>query len=144
VDFDLGGVDGSAVGVGDSEIGRAGADATVDYGDGFRIGGLGKGREGDGDSQENQKFEDDLIHVLGSLRVLQFGVDIGATGWGEKVKRPRAGRPRHITGPELRKRLMWLALGVPVTNVHCRCTKVTHIIFEHHPSSEEQRYFFHA
>src|SRR5450631_385314 len=38
------------------------------------------------------------------------------------------------------KTFITLALQVLVTNVRCRCTKVTHIIFEHHPSSEEQRY----
>lgn len=31
------------------------------------------------------------------------------------------------------KRLRWLALQVLVTNGHCECTKVTNIIFEHHP-----------
>src|ERR1700726_2189996 len=36
---------------------------------------------------------------------------------------------------------MSLALQVLVTNGHCRCTKVTHIIFEHHPSSEEHGIF---
>jgi len=34
-----------------------------------------------------------------------------------------------------------LALGVQVTNDHCPCTKVTNIIFERHPFSEEHSVF---
>jgi hypothetical protein len=33
--------------------------------------------------------------------------------------------------------LLWLALRVRVTNVHCSHTKVTLIILERHPTSED-------
>ncbi len=48
VDFDFGGVDGGARGIGDGEVGGAGSDAAVDDGRGFRVGGcrsLCAGRE---------------------------------------------------------------------------------------------------
>ena len=54
----------------------------------------------------------------------------------------RAGVPApHLNG---RKSLRWLALGVLVTNGHCGCTKVTNIIFEHHPYQRGQTEFLHA
>ena len=43
VDFDFGVVDGSVVGIGDSEVGGAGADGAVDAGDGVGVGSLGRG-----------------------------------------------------------------------------------------------------
>ena len=42
VDFDLGGIHRGATGVGDGEIGGAGADAAVEDGDGLGIGLLGR------------------------------------------------------------------------------------------------------
>ena len=46
VDADIGGIDGSAGIVGDDEIGGAGAEAGVDFGDGFGVG-LRAGRRSD-------------------------------------------------------------------------------------------------
>ena len=44
VDFDFRQVDGFVVWAGDGEVGGAGAEGAVDYGDGFGVGGLGQGR----------------------------------------------------------------------------------------------------
>ncbi len=53
VDADVGGVDGRVGGICDGEIDRAGADGSVDYGDGFRVGfgvlGVDEGGEEDQD-----------------------------------------------------------------------------------------------
>jgi hypothetical protein len=59
VDFYFCGVDGSARGVSDGEVGGAGAGSAVEYGDGFGVGGggLGEGWGGQGEHEEGQRGE---------------------------------------------------------------------------------------
>ncbi len=56
VDFDGGGIDWGAGGIGDGEVGGAGADGSVDDGDGFGVdrGGVGEGCEKDGAEGERE------------------------------------------------------------------------------------------
>jgi len=65
MDFDFSGVDGFMVGVGDGELGGAGADAGVDRRDGVRVGSLGKAWDGEQDGQSECSFEHgEIIEAL--------------------------------------------------------------------------------
>jgi hypothetical protein len=61
VDADVGGVDRGTVGVGNGEINRARAEASINFGDGFRVG-LRSGRlggQGSPREKKNHEYEED-------------------------------------------------------------------------------------
>ena len=79
VDFDLGGVDGGARGVGDREVGGARANAAIYDGDRLRLGGargLREGRDRRGEKEESQRqgacSELVVRHVHPHIRVRQL------------------------------------------------------------------------
>ena len=51
----------------------------------------------------------------------------------QQIQNQLQSQKQRAGAPAPHKGLRWLALGVLVTNGHCGCTKVTNIIFEHHP-----------
>lgn len=75
VDFDSRRIDGFAGVVGDGEVGGAGAQATIDRGDGMGIGSLGEGRGEQQQEQESSHREDIIRGVRGR------GVETRRGGW---------------------------------------------------------------
>ena len=82
MDFDFGGVDGSAGGVVDGEVYRAGADGAVDDGDGFGVGGrgrLGKSWNGEGESEEDPVDWDDVVMSIAAEMVREVRKEVEDT-----------------------------------------------------------------
>jgi hypothetical protein len=70
VDFDFREVDGLAVGIGNGEVGGAGAKAGIDDGNGFGIGGLGQRWGGQEEGEQDRFHRDDYKRLTtGSTEV---------------------------------------------------------------------------
>ena len=108
VDADFGVIDGDTSGVCDGEISRAGAYASVDDGDGVGVDfgvGLG-GRHGQGRNHRGECGQDENC------------------GYGSRSS--VHGHPTRVRFQV--KSMLPLALGVPVTKVHCPRSEVANII----------------
>ncbi len=128
------GVDGGASGVCDCEVGGAGAGRPVEHRDGFGIGGrrLSDGCGGESEREEGEGWNSHgESHWVHSQLRLRFSL-LACLSIYDSPESPRISQETRDMGHRFgldRKPFIRLALGVPVTNVHCPCMKVPNIIF---------------
>jgi len=91
VDFDLSEVDRFAVGVGDGEIGGAGAETAVDHWDGLGVGCLGRGGDG------KQERQEDGLHHPDYKGLITGGTEVYGEAFAGQ-NRPKIALPVGVTG----------------------------------------------